>query len=395
MNLASHSLCSGCTACYAVCPRKAISMTPDVEGFTHPCVDESLCNHCGLCERVCPVLHPKESRTPLAVYAAKAKDESLRMDSSSGGVFSVLALNVLKNGGLVFGAAFDHSDWHVYHRSIDNEVDLSELRGSKYVQSEMGDEFRAVKDGLEAGRDVLFSGTPCQIAGLKSYLLSSKRVMMDKLLLVEVVCHAVPSPLAWKKYLGKRIASMCGGKMGGLGDIRRISFRRKNCGWKRYAMSLEISSGMAYLACFDKDPFLKGFLFDLYNRLSCHNCQTRDLRSGADLTIADYWNVHQRFPEIDDDKGVSLVLVNTEKGSRMVSAVSSSVDMYLSDFDHACKTNPAIVYSKLSHNNRASFFKKVNTVDFDKLVETLTRKCLLTRFNLFCRRCMQKIGLTA
>jgi len=317
----------------------------------------------------------------------------LRISSSSGGVFSLLAQDILRRGGLVFGAGFDHSDWHVYHRSIDCEAELSELRGSKYVQSEMGMCFREVRDCLGAGREVLFSGTPCQIAGLERFLSLSKCALSNNLTLVEIVCHAVPSPLAWRRYLEGRIKSSCGEQGCGMDMIKQISFRSKKCGWKKFAVSLKFSNDMVYLACLDKDLFLRGFLSELYNRPSCHSCSARDLRSGADLTIADYWNVHQRFPEIDDDKGVSLVLVNTEKGDRLLSAISSAMTLQTSDYAHACKTNPAIISATKPHRRRREFFQKVQTECFDALVEKCLRLPLSKRLRHAVGRVLRRLGL--
>lgn len=227
MKLASQNSCSGCTACQSICPKSAISMVADGEGFLYPKVDESKCVQCGLCEKVCPSLNRDSPRMPLAVYAAKAKDDGLRLKSSSGGVFSLLARQVIARGGVVYGAGFDHADWHVMHKSAENEDELEDFRGSKYVQSDVQGIYAAVRGQLLAGCEVLFSGTPCQVAGLRHYL-NALKTDVSKLLLVDVVCHAVPSPLAWRKYLDERLA-----KTGQGAIIRRIAFRHKNCGWKR------------------------------------------------------------------------------------------------------------------------------------------------------------------
>ena len=302
MELAGRDHCTGCAACKAACPMNAISMSADVEGFLFPRVDTLLCVNCSACKKVCPALNPSLSCKPLAVYAMMAKDEALRLSSSSGGVFSLLAKDILLRDGVVFGAAFDHNDWHVYHRAVEKEADLSELFGSKYVQSDIGDCYKLVKDLLKGGRLVMFTGTPCQIAGLVKVLEADKAIITDQLLLVDVVCHAVPSPLAWRKYLEKRVASAYNDERGQLWDIKRISFRRKDCGWKRFSLSLAFSNDKAYLSCFDQDPFMLGFLAELYNRPSCHNCPCKNLKSGSDITIADYWGIASKLPDMDDVK---------------------------------------------------------------------------------------------
>ena len=393
MNLVAHNKCSGCTACYTACPHRAISMVPDAEGFLYPQIDKERCIQCGLCEKVCPSLHIGISRKPLAVYAVKAIDEELRKESSSGGVFTLLARKVFNNTGVVFGAAYDRNDWHVYHRYVEDESGLEELRGSKYVQSNLGESLKLVKDFLLKGRIVLFSGTPCQIAALNKYLEMSKKSLLDRLITVEVVCHAVPSPLVWAKYIEKRIIAVNKENESEDIHIRRISSRCKHCGWKRFAMSLTFDNDMAYLACFDEDPFMRGFLAELYNRPSCYNCSSRELRSGADLTIADYWNVQQRFPDMDDDKGVSLVMVNTEKGKWLFDGESSEIEIRLSDFEHACETNPAIFRSSKPHRNRSCFFKDVRRFDFDTLIGRCLRPSLIQKSKRLARWVLYKVGI--
>lgn len=393
VKLAEKSYCSGCAACKAVCPRYAITMRPDAEGFLYPHIDDSKCIGCGICNKACPSLNQAESRKPLGVYAAMAKEDAVRLSSSSGGIFSLLAKDILARGGVVFGAAFDHDDWHVYHRAVDNDAELHELRGSKYVQSDVGDCYNQTKDFLKAGRTVLFTGTPCQIAGLVKVLEANPSIPTDKLLLVDVVCHAVPSPLVWKKYLEKRLSDAYNKGVGGLRDIRRIFSRRKDCGWKRYAMSLEFSNDMAYLACFNKDIFMRGFLSELYNRPSCHNCPCKSLKSGSDLTIADYWGVATKLPDMDDDKGTSLILVNTDKGATAFSALADKVTCQGSDFDYVMKCNPAIVSSTIPHRNRKRFFGRITESDFDSLVRKMLHPSLKSRIRALVGRGLRKLGL--
>ncbi len=389
--LPSKHLCTGCSACYAICPRNAISMHADSEGFIYPDLNANLCVKCGLCRTVCPALNQASGRTPLIVYAAVAKDDAIREKSSSGGVFSLLANKVLHGGGVVFGAAFNHNDWHVYHRGIDNAEDLDELRGSKYVQSEIRDTYRQVKSILISGREVLFSGTPCQVAGLRRYL-SVGNIPDEKLLLVDVVCHAVPSPLVWRKYLEKRVSSIGIGRVGELGKIRTVSFRRKNLGWKRFSVSLGFANAMEYLKVFSDDSFMRGCLAELYNRKSCHNCPSKSLKSGSDLTIADYWGIEEKFPQLDDDKGASLVLANTEKGLLLLSAIQDLVILHKSDYEHSRKTNPAIFCSTMPHRSRDKFFEKLHYVDFDRLVNDMLCPSLMQRLRNLIKRVIRFLG---
>ena len=366
-------------------------MQPDEEGFAYPHVDESLCVNCGLCEHVCPSLHPKAPRKPLSVYAAKAKDDVLRMESSSGGVFSLLARHIISDGGIVYGAAIRGADLSVCHCSAENEEELSWLRGSKYVQSDVGDTYSCVKSQLEVGRKVLFSGTPCQVAALRNFLVKD----YENLVCVEVICHAVPSPLAWKKFLERRAAASAKDRESARPETvidRRISFRHKNCGWKRFSCRLCLANDKEYLLDLYADTFLRGFLAELYNRPSCHECSTRELRSGADITLGDYWNVHHRFPEMDDDKGTSVVLVDSDKGAELVKRISSFCDVEESDYADVRRTNPAVYRSSLPHVRRSKFFKLIRMgADFDMVVDSLLKRPLWRRVASLAKRMARKV----
>lgn len=200
INIQDKKDCCGCSACASVCPKHCITMSEDSEGFIYPCVDESVCVDCHLCERVCPIINYGNDREPLAVYAAKNPDESIRMQSSSGGVFTLLAERVIDEGGVVFGATFNDR-WEVVHDYVETKEELAKFRGSKYVQSKIGDSYQKAKAFLKNNRKVLFSGTPCQIAGLKKYL----RKDYDNLLAVDFICHGVPSPGVFRTYLQEEI----------------------------------------------------------------------------------------------------------------------------------------------------------------------------------------------
>ena len=366
--LAEPKLCTGCSACRAVCPRDAIGMTPDAEGFLRPEIDPGRCVRCGLCERACPVLRPGGERFPKRVLAMRAKDDSLRRRSSSGGVFSLLARRTLSRGGIAFGAAFDESDWHVEHVAVESEDELDRLRGSKYVQSDVGDVFRQVRSALESGREVLFSGTPCQVAGLRRFLaVVSPNADLHRLVLVDVVCHGAPSPLAWSRYLDcRRARFLRQAKGGGMPAISGISFRDKHQGWKLFSMSVRTDSGQSHLQNLREDPFLRCFLKELLSRPSCFRCPFRSFRSGSDVTLGDYWGVAGRFPEMDDDGGTSLVLAASEAGCSLLSEIRDDCIQIASDYSHAVRVNPLLVRSKTPGPRRERFFRLVGGVPFDR-----------------------------
>ena len=318
-------------------------MLPDEEGFLQPVVDAAKCVGCGKCEAVCPVLHPGKPRKPLAVYAAKAKDDELRWGSASGGVFTVLAQDMLKRGGVVFGAGFERPTWRVIHKAATNEEELDDLRGSKYVQSDTGDTFKETKSYLDAGREVLYSGCPCQIAALKSFL----RKNYPNLLTVDLICHGVPSPLAWSEYL------KCHEGMA-RSSIVKIWSRRYHS-WRKYSIQIDFVDDVldSYSKEMYEDRFLAAFLREWIVRRRCYLCPFRQLRSGSDITIGDFWGVEKCHPDWEDEKGLSVVLINTEKGFPAATSRLIEVKGALS-FDEACIANNR---KTLLENCRPSCFR--------------------------------------
>lgn len=349
--------CSGCTACAAVCPKQCIEMVPDKDGFIYPHIQADACIHCGQCERTCPVLHRNTLTTlmPMA-FASKNLNEDCRLQSSSGGVFSVLAEHVIAQGGIVFGAAMSE-DKRVKHISVDNTNELAYLRGSKYVSSFLGDTFRQVLQQLQSERPVLFSGTPCQVEGLLSFL----KQPYDNLTTVDFVCHGVPSAKVWREYL-KYQEQQSGSK------IHSVSFRNKDTGWKNFSMKIEFADGTIYSAPMRKDPYLHAFLDNLCLRPSCHDCAFKGASRNSDITLADFWGIQDIMAQEDDDRGTSLVFVHSEKGQSLLERLNTQIMMKETDVELAVNHNSAMVQSVPAYHFRQYFFHMLGKARFDKLV---------------------------
>ena len=337
--------CCGCHACLSVCAHKAITMSADHEGFLYPMVDKATCTDCGLCEQVCPVIHQASPSRPLKVYAAKSKDEAVRQESSSGGIFTLLAEAVIREGGVACGAKFDEA-WNVLHASAENPDEMALFRGSKYVQSVIGDTYREAKNYLKQGRKVLFSGTPCQIAGLKRYL----RKEYDNLFTIDVVCHGVPSPIVWQRYLDEMRVK---------GPIKEIAFRDKTRGWAQYAFRIRTGEQTLLLPP-SENPFMRGFLTDLYLRPSCHDCPARSSKSGSDITLGDFWGIQAVHPDMEDNKGCSAIMIHSTKGQVLYDSIEK-VDVE-SSYEYLLPENPSLEHNPKHTKYARRFWKK-----FDKL----------------------------
>ena len=332
--------CCGCSACVQRCPEQCITLREDAEGFLYPEVDKGRCIDCGLCEKVCPVLNQEEERQPLILLAAKNKDQDIRMDSSSGGVFSLLAECIIDENGAVFGARFN-DDWSVVHDFTKVKKDLSVFRGSKYVQSYIGDSFLQIEKMLKAGQKVMFTGTSCQVRGLKLFL----RKDYPNLLTVDFICHGVPSPKVWKKYLNEILDDSARRAVAGkntvlsssLNDmpvITGIAFRDKKLyGWKKYSFVVRGKSAskadknsVLLSDMVSSNAYMRVFLNNYCLRPSCYSCPAKGGKANSDITLADFWGIETFYPEFDDDKGVSLVVTNTLKGNRILQKIENQMD---------------------------------------------------------------------
>lgn len=355
--------CCGCSACVQRCPRHCISMKEDAEGFLYPDVDMTQCIDCGICEKVCPWLNLHEKSKIQDVLGAKNIDRKERMESSSGGVFIALAKKVIENGGVVFGAVFNEC-WEVVHTYAENLKDVKSMMGSKYMQSRMENSYREAKGFLKRGRTVLFTGCPCQITGLHNYLGKE----YHNLISVDFLCHGVPSPGVWRKYLTE-VSTSFPKEINGISldfstKITGIDFRNKQqSGWKNFYLTITgLSNGTEKVLLSDKhknNPFMKGFLGDLYLRPSFYNCKCKNGASHSDLTIADFWGINSIMPDFDDDKGVSLVLVNTDKGRNVLALCD--LEIRKSTLDDARRFNGGFKETVIIPPKRDAFFHHYNS----------------------------------
>ena len=368
-------------------------MIEDNEGFLYPKVDESLCVDCGLCNQVCPIQNSFTPNPPIKVLAAYNKNEEIRRESSSGGVFTILAEKVIDEGGIVFGATFNEQ-WEVILSYSESKEGIAQFRGSKYVQADVKDSFKQCEQFLKKGRKVLFSGTPCQIAGLKRYLGKE----YEHLLTIDVVCHGVPSPKVWRKYLfcirknavyksavrrWLEKVPFCSSR-NTLPLIQGIRFRDKSDGWKKFRFVLSLAEASAegkqstvlsssiINECHHDNLFMQAFLSDLILRPSCYSCPFRGIEHRqADMSIADYWGVDVVSPEIDDDKGISLILLNTQKG--VTHFPTGEMFSKEANLNQALNYNGGLQPSIRQNPRRANFFRELDSVDVIKLISHNTR----------------------
>lgn len=361
--------CTGCSACLHICPKSCINMVPDNYGFLYPHINDEICVNCGICEKNCPVLNKTEQEIPINTncYATKTNDETIRKQSSSGGIFSVIAEKILENNGIVYGAAFDES-FVVKHIGISSINDLDLLRRSKYVQSDLNNSFSAIKQHLDDGKAVLFTGTPCQIEGLLSYL----RKPYDNLITMDFVCHGVPAPNVWeyyKTYLQKQYKS----------PITNINFRDKSLGWKNSSVRFAFENGSVYCNSFKNDPYMKVFLANMDLREACYACKFKSTNHKSDITVADFWGIDKINPAIDDDKGLSLLMVNTEKGNTLLNNIKNNLTLIKTDIEKSFPYNPCIIKPASVHNFRPYFLSNYNKGDFEKLVNNCLNPSYIIR----------------
>lgn len=346
--------CCGCGACAAVCPVGAIEMSYGPDGFTYPAVDHDKCLSCHRCEGICPSINVRSLDSVTCTYWAHDLLEERLKACSSGGVFGSLARIVLSKGGAVCGAVFDRDYRAVKHAVIDGEDGLSPMLRSKYVQSSISPTvYREIKDRLSSGQFVLFSGTACQVAAIRGYL--GKLATSSRFVTVDVICHGVPSPGVWSKWIEYKKEAL-----GGM--VRDVSFRCKDNGWRDYSVIIEAvaddGTKRCYRAPFTSDWYMKAFLSDASLRSSCCQCPSKR-KCGSDITLGDFWGVEDCHPEALDDYGVSAVVCNTDKGSELFDLVAGGLSYGACEYGEILAGNPSLEKSSIPFNRRDDFFNDV------------------------------------
>lgn len=352
--------CCGCTACVSVCSHGAIQLSADTEGFLYPIVNKEKCVGCNLCEKVCPIKKRKEEQetnakiTVKEYYALRHKDKDILYNSSSGGAFSLIAENILEKKGVVCGVEYSEKGV-VRHAFAENKTELYRFRGSKYSQSDIRGIFPRIKNYLKNNRYVLFSGTPCQVDGLRRFLMKD----YPKLVTIDLVCHSVPSPLIFKEYI-EYASKVLKNKVVGI-DMRY----KRTCGWShRFSYRFHFENGKSTIDPLWVVNWGRLFFSELINRPSCGECQYTNLNRSGDFTIADFWDDDHKRPDIYSKDGTSLLLVNTEKGQRLFQEMKEQSSFWSISKDEAMQ--PCLRHQTAPNKEREQFWKYYHSCGFRK-----------------------------
>ena len=364
--------CTGCTACSSSCPKDAISMVEDKCGFLYPSIDQSKCIDCGLCKKTCPVINNKNNDSINKCYVGYANEMKYKINSSSGGIFTIIATKILEDNGIVIGAAFNE-DNKLIHYAIDKKEDLYKLQGSKYLQSNLDNIFKVLKEYLN-DKKVLFVGTPCQIAGLKAYLKKD----YNNLITIDLFCHGVPSPRLFDKYI-KELETKYNDK------LINYNFRDKSTGWDNYSNKASFNKKEAKELQVNND-YMKLFLSDVALRESCYNCNFKLGNKYSDITLGDFWGVNNYHPDMYNKEGVSAIIINTEKGNDIFNRITEYLTYKECKLDEISSGNPSLVRSSdVSINKRNRFFIDMENNSIEYLVKKYKRK------NSIFKRIIKKI----
>lgn len=413
VDLKNKVYCCGCTACSAVCPEKCITMVQDSEGFLYPNVEKTLCKNCHLCKKVCPVeakekeyfqnenetvshkLLSKEEITRQTVskcaslpdaYVAYIKDDDLRKDSTSGGIFTAISQEIINRKGKVYGVAVSEK-LDIVHTSVESKEELKLFRGSKYVQSSQEGIYCSVKSDLQQDQWVLYTGTPCQVVGLKRFLAKEYK----KLITIDIFCHGVGSPKYWRKYV-----SYLEQKYGS--PIKKVKFREKTYGYNSACMAVYFENGESSHKGHDDDMYWTAFSKFYIFRPSCYQCVFKTINHEADFSVGDFWNAEEVGEKFMKANGCSLLLAHSEKGKQILKEINETIDIVAVDLERALLINGGAMPSKLITSSpqvskRNDFFKDMDKLDIDMLIKKYIYLSLKTKIKCIIKPLVYKTGL--
>lgn len=385
INILDKKKCCGCSACEQACPKRCIQMVADHEGFFYPEIDLDTCIDCHLCEKVCPVLNVEsEKEKQQSAHLLQIRDDAIRRESASGGAFTAIAKWVIKQGGVVFGAAFDIDTFEVHHLWCDSEEGLSQFRNSKYVQSHIGNSYKEVQAFLNAGRWVCFSGTPCQIEGLHHFL---RKKQYETLLLVDVVCYGIPSPGVFRDYMQWK-QQQIGGK------FCKMLFREKRLCYNYTSFSIfNEKPTLDYHSGVEREPFMRSFFSDMNVRPSCYDCKFKKRYRVSDFTIWDCYDV-KAFSKNFDNDGTNRVLVHTPLGEMVMSEIKAwTKEETYSNIPRFIADEVAMVKSVPMNPKREAFFADYKSMQMSDLMEKWFPLTWKVRMNSFLRMTAFRLGV--
>jgi len=377
IELCSRDACTGCGACQNICPKACIEMVEDEEGFLFPSINHNKCISCNLCREVCPILSKNmvnyQHEINPKTFACWINDDAIRLRSSSGGIFSAIAINVLKKSGVVFGAAFDEN-MSLNHIAVEKIEDLEKLRRSKYIQSKIGNTLKQARDFLDSGRLVFFVGTPCQIAGLNQFLKKDYK----NLITADFICHGVPSPGVFSEYV-KYLESIEGDR------LIDINFRDKRKGWSSgFFVKAKFKNGKTQNLSGYRNSFIYGFSKNYFLRKSCYDCKFKAMPRQADITLGDFWGIQNEYHK-ESFKGISCLLINSKKGNYIIDDLKKYATFNLESFLKVKKRNKNLYSSCSMPAEREYFFKDFNKVAFSVLIKKYLTPPLTIRIRVFIK----------
>lgn len=381
VNLINKTDCSGCGACVCACPAKCLSMKSDREGFYYPNIINKNCINCGKCLSVCSVKSkPGTCSYNRRVFMVQHKNDRIRRESTSGGAFTAIAEHIIKNGGIVFGAGMD-KNFRVCHMPAYDIEQLALFRNSKYSQSDLGDTFLKIKKHLTEGKKILFSGTPCQVAGLKKILPNNE----ENLITVDVVCRGIPSPLVFEKYINYQKKKF--------GEFDKVLFRDKYSGYTHTAMSLYRNNVCLYHNGLEYDPMLKLFYQGMICRPVCSNCRFKEMDRCSDFTLWDCFSAAEINSKFDDNKGTTFVMLHSKKAEMIFEKIQDNIRSCECETERVCGSTTEM-FKSISHNSkRQDFFRDVNSMSSDQLFNKWTPITFKVRLNKLLRNILAKLRL--